>query len=470
MTGNWWLKNSPGFTKMRDPESGSFITRNKRDILRTIIILAVLARIASALYQGNEVEALPGVADQISYHRLSIRVLEGHGFSFDVGWWPATPAGQPTAHWSYLYVLFISGVYALFGPNPIAARVIQAVLAGVLQPLLVCRIGSRLFGLRVGLISAAFSAAYAYFVFYGGALMTESFYMVAILWILDIATTMTSRIDRQAGTKEVLSWLLLGLACASAVLLRQVFLLLVPVVLLWLAWELVYLKRLLSGRQILVRFAAATTVLAGCIAPWTFRNYRAFDTFVLLNTNSGFAFFWGNHPIHGTSFIPILDSATYGSLIPPELRGLNEAEMDKALLKQGLDFVRQDPVRYLRLSASRIREYFKFWPSGDSSTISNLTRILSSGVFLPLAAGGQLLLLFSYVKDKGRSFRSSIPGTSLLLIIGALYTLLHVMTWTLVRYRLPVDAVFMPFAALSIVAGYDYLTNKMSTRCPENHS
>ena len=44
----------------------------------------------------------------------------------------------------------------------------------------------------------------------------------------------------------------------------------------------------------------STIVLVLLIFPWTIRNQKAFGTFVLLNTNSGFAFFWGNHPIYAT--------------------------------------------------------------------------------------------------------------------------------------------------------------------------
>ena len=92
-----------------------------RRVLRILLLLAVVLRVGSAIYQGKEIKALPGVADQFSYHELSLRVLAGHGFSFGTGWWPATPAGQPTAHWSFLYVLYLSGIYSVFGANPIAA-------------------------------------------------------------------------------------------------------------------------------------------------------------------------------------------------------------------------------------------------------------------------------------------------------------------------------------------------------------
>ncbi len=431
--------------------------------LWAILLLAVAARIASALYQGNEVVPLSGAADQVSYHELSRRVLEGHGFSFGTGWWPATAAGEPTAHWSYVYVLYLTGVYALFGIHPIAARLIQAVLTGILQPLLSWSIGRRLFGPRSGLVAAALTSFYPYFVFYGGALMTESLYIVAILWILDISIAMTGASSGSYRVAGMRAWIFLGLACGMAVLLRQVFLLLVPAVLVWIAWRLLRFNRSLSARQAVCRFALSIAVLLACIAPWTIRNYKAFGTFVLLNTNSGFAFFWGNHPVHGTDFIPILPSERYGALIPEELRGLNEAEMDNALRQRGFDFIREDPRRYLLLSLSRAREYFKFWPEAGSSSGSNRARMLSFGLILPLTLWGMLRLVISRFREKETCADSVIPGASLLVLTGGLYTLLHLMTWTLIRYRLPVDAMFMPFAALGAVFIYDALYRRGNT-------
>ena len=132
------------------------VSRLRRRILIAILFGSVLVRVLAALYLGNSVEVLPGTFDQVSYHNLALRVLSGHGFTFGEVWWPITAANAPTAHWSYLYVLFLAGVYALFGAYPIAARLIQAILVGVLQPLLTYRIGRRLFGKRVGIVSAVF--------------------------------------------------------------------------------------------------------------------------------------------------------------------------------------------------------------------------------------------------------------------------------------------------------------------------
>ena len=460
--------------------------------LWAIIVLGVIARIVSAIYQRNTVVAMPGVFDQISYHKLALRVLEGNGFSFDTGWWPATPANQPTAHWSFLYVLFLAAIYFVTGPIPLAARLIQAILTGILIPLLSWRIGRRLFGPKVGIVSAALSAFYVYFIYYAGALVTESFFILAVLWVLDIATALVDPSHRYFGGKKLKPWLFLGLAFASATLFRQAYLLLVPFVLAWIAWQLCWPTSTesppLGGNKryepsgvggftkmvlpLLGHIALTVLIVFALIIPWTVRNYRVFGQFVLLNTNAGFAFFWGNHPIHGTGFIPLLpgNGSTYGNLIPEELRGFNEARLDRALLLRGLAFVREDPARYLLLCLSRVKEYFKFWPSPSSGILSNWARVLSFGVCLPFLLYGLLMAIMSVASEGRHSHQQSNSGVILLLLVSCLYSLIHLMTWTLVRYRLPVDAMTMPFTAFAIAYVFDRFFGVAQTTNVPHHS
>jgi 4-amino-4-deoxy-L-arabinose transferase-like glycosyltransferase len=429
-----------------------------------IAAVSVILRIGAALALGDGIAELPGVYDQVSYDSLARQVLAGQGFTFASTWWPATGAGEPTAHWSFLYTLYLAGSYALFGEHPLAARLIQAVVAGVLYPWLAWRIGRRLFGEPSGLAAAGLAAVYGYFVYYAGALVTETLYILAVLCALDLAlgiaqapATMPQprsfwlhRAGRAAGP-----WLLLGLALGIAALLRQLVLLLVPALFVWLLWATAGRRAALGGldarrswRPMVCGFLLTSIIIGLLILPWTLRNYEAFGRFVLLNTNAGYAFFWANHPIHGTDFVAILPSGTYQRLIPPELRGLNEAALDQALLKEGIRFVMDDPSRYALLSLSRVKDYFQFWPSAESSSVSNLVRLLSFGIYLPLMLYGVILAALRH-----RSFRASgaWSGVVLLYTFVAVYSLIHLLSWALIRYRLPVDAALMPFAGLAVV-------------------
>jgi hypothetical protein len=118
----------------------------------------------------------------------------------------------------------------------------------------------------------------------------------------------------------------------------------------------------------------------------------------------------------------------------------NEAQWDRALMARGIEFVLQEPGRYILLSLSRTADYLLFWPLGESSTINNIGRVLSFGLFLPFMLYGLWISL-----QDNRRFH-------LLYLFIAFYSLMHLLTWSMVRYRLPVDAVLVVFAALGLVS------------------
>lgn len=399
-----------------------------------ILTVSVLLRVVAAFYFGNVVVDLPGTFDQLSYHTLATRLVDGHGFTFAERWWPVTPANTPTAHWSYLYTLFVAGVYKVVGVNPLVVRLLQGVAVGLLQPWLAYKIGRKLFNHNTGLFSALLTAVYIYFFYYAATLMTEPFYITAILGILYLLMEV-----RDAEPHQIRRLTLgLGVLVGTAVLLRQLFLLVVPFLFIWMMFSR-WRTRREWGLQITAGAALITILM---IAPFTLFNYGQFGRFVLLNTNAGFAFFWGNHPVYGTQFHSILppELGTYQELIPRELWDLSEAELENELLGRGLGFIAAEPDRYLRLSLSRIAPYFKFWPAADSSLISNVSRTLSFGVTLPFMVAGIWLALRKRLT----------PDAGLLLLFAVLYSLIHILTWTLIRYRLPVDAVLLIFAGYAL--------------------
>ena len=405
---------------------------DERRWLWLILALSVLARVAVALYLGNVVDAPPLLTDQRSYHALGERLLGGHGYSFDRQWYPFTLADTPTAHWSFLYPLFVAAVYGVFGPHPLAVRLVQAVLGGWLVPWMVYRLARRTFPSRqwTPLWGAAVAAGYPYLVLYAATLMTETFYITLLLWSLTLSMDLGAAL--RAG--EPLSWprwLGLGLVLGLATLMRQSILPWLPFLFLWLLWQ---------GRaKSQIRPTIQGLVLAGLgvfalVLPWTIRNHAVYGRFLLLNSNTGYAMYSAQHPMHGTRF-----SEFVAAPLPEGLSWGNEAAMDSELLRMGIQFVIAEPGRYLLLCLSRLRAFVEFWPNPDSSTLHNLGRIASFGLALPLMLYGLTLGL------KRRVF-----GSVACLILGfvLVYSVMHIMTWAMVRYRLPVDAALLPLAAL----------------------
>ena len=411
-----------------------------RRILLGILVVSVALRVAVALYLGDVVDAPPLLTDQRSYHALGTRLTGGHGFSFDRPWYPFTPAETPTAHWSFLYSLYVAAVYAFLGVHPLAVRLLGAVLGGVLLPFVLYSWSRRLFPEReeVALVAAGCAAVYAYFVLYAATLMTETFYIVAVMWSLERAAALAEAPSLgRAG--------LLGLSLGMATLLRQSILPWVVVLfawLLWVGWRSGRIRRAAGG------LLAASLVVMALVLPFTIRNLVVYDEFLLLNSNAGYAMYSAQHPVHGTSFQEFTAAP-----LPEGLSWMNEAQLDRELMRQGLSFVLDDPGRYVLLSLSRVRDYFEFWPSPDTTLLHNLGRVGSFGLFLPLMLYGLWLAVQRAGLRASRQAWAQFATTPLalaLLFVG-LYSLLHILTWAMPRYRLPADAVALPFAALGLV-------------------
>lgn len=394
-----------------------------------IIALAWLLRLPVALFMGDEVTSLPGINDQISYNALAQSLLHGDGFQFDKNWYPFTPANTPTAHWSFIYPLFLAGVYLIVGYHPLAARLLQGFAAAALLCWLVYDLGRRLSGdERVGLVGAALTAVYGYFIYYHMALMTESFFMIMVLWSLKIGLDL-----KEVETATWRQWIGLGLIIGIGALLRQTILFFAPFLLVWIAWER-------WGRIRLWRLAIPLMIAGAMILPWTIRNWIVYETFLPLNSNSGYALFASTHPRLGADW----RNEDIVVPVPEEYAGLNEAQLNQALSDEAIDFVLADPGRYLLLTLDKSLEYFKFWPSPTSHPLSNLVRVFSFGLYLPFMVAG-LILSFS-------RWRAYLP----LYLFYLIHTGLHLLSWPAPRYRLTPDAVVMPLAALALVSLWDW--------------
>ena len=444
--------------------------------LLSILAFSVVVRIAVALYLGDIVDAPPLLTDQRSYHALGARLVSGHGFSFDVGWYPFTPPDTPTAHWSFLYSLFVAAIYGVFGVHPLAVRVVQAVLGGLLLPWMMYRFTLRLFegpvGLpgpdgaaqndslpfafahrqKVALLAAGFGAVYAYFILYAATLMTETFFIVVLLWSLERALAVRSQLSTGSRLDAGLI-LTFGLSLGIAALLRQSILPWLVVLFAWLLWAG---WRSGQSRRALMAILVATVSLAILILPFTLRNYRVYDTFLLLNSNAGYAMYSAQHPMQGTNFQEFAAVP-----VPDDLAGRNEARLDRELMRRGIGFILAEPGRYLLLSLSRVGDYFEFWPAKGTTRLHNLGRVGSFALFLPFMVYGIYLSLRA--ADPGRTWAGwvefSTSPLALVLLFVTFYSLLHILTWAMPRYRLPVDAVALSFAALAITSLIERLSH-----------
>ena len=117
-------------------------------------------------------------------------------------------------------------------------------------------------------------------------------------------------------------------------------------VVMWLLLNLPVLRPArLTGQQRgnLARLFLVPGVVIACILPWTIRNAIVYGDFLLLNSNTGYAMYSAQHPMHGASF------REYNAAPLPEgLGDLNEAQLDKELMARGIGFILDDPAMNFR--------------------------------------------------------------------------------------------------------------------------
>ena len=399
-----------GLHKMNLPHD----TFTKHQRLIAIVAVALILRVAVAFLEGNSVEI---GKDEASYSILAGRLASGFGYTFPTAWYPFTPADTPTSHWSFLYTGAVSALYRLFGETPLVARLVSAVFCAVAHPIVTFHLAMQL-GLprRTAEVAAGIAAVYGYFVLFAAKIQTEALFIIAVLWVLERGLVV--------GGAERFEWrkvISFGLSLGVAALLRQSILPWLVVLfglLLWHGW------RFGRIRTIFPTLFASGLILLAFILPFTWRNYQAYGTVLLLNSNSGYALYSAQHPLHGTDF-----QEYTAAPLPTEFEpfALNEAEWEQELTRRGIEFIQAEPDRYLRLSLSRFFDYIKFWPTASSTLLFNAGRLFSFTLFLPFMLYGLRI-----------SWRDRKQYTILYAFIVT-YSLLHIFTWAMPRYRLPVD-------------------------------
>lgn len=412
-------------------------TSKVKRYLLVILFIAFLARMAMALYLGNTVSGLSGAHDEISYSMLGQRFATGHGMTFPEPWYPWIAADAPQSYYSFTISLYLAGIYKLFGYYPLVARVLTGIMSTFIV-WLIFLVGKRLFDVRVGLLASAIAAVYAYLIFYGVTLVTETPFTLALL----IALYLTLRM-RAGEMRGIGAWLILGIVLAVAVLLRMAVIFFIPILLLWLYYAV---RRHTSPWLV----AIPLVIIGLAVLPLTIRNYQLWQQFLLLEAQFGHVFWNGNHPEHFGNFHPYKVFP-----IPPEVLALNnDVLITNKLLRMGIQNVLDQPGNFFLLTLTRLREFFLFWPTADSTLVANVLRLLSFGLIAPFTLFGLLANL--------RRFALLTPIYLFIVVHSGIYAV----TWTMIRYRIPLDPFFILFAAYTLCVAYRVLIEARAINQP----
>ena len=375
--------------------------------------------------------------DALYHHRWALAVAAGRSFIDDAFF--RAP----------LYPYFLGALYRLLGPDPLSARLVQAVVGSAscgLVYLLARRLvaawpGGRRAADWVPRTSGLALAGYPLAVYFVGELLIPT--LLVFLVLLGLILVLRSR-ERDA------QWWLPGLVLGLAALARPNVLAFTAAVAGWLALR--YRRR--CARP-LVEFLGAVAVV---IAPVTVRNLAVSGRFVPIAWQGGTNFYIGNNPESDgvTAVLPGTRASWWGGYndvkrLAEEAAGhpLKGADIDRYWLGRGFDFWRRQPGRALALTArkawlllaglevSNNRDVYFFKRFSFLNALIFRTPVLKFpfGLVLPLAAAG--------VFAARRRWRELVP---VYLFLGA-YGLSFVVFFVSARFRMPMVPLFLILAA-----------------------
>jgi len=352
--------------------------RRGRRLILVAAAVGLIARLAFAfLYWTGK----PLTHDEREYLELAASLQTGRGFTYQ------GPAEGTSPQFGRApgYPLFLAAIGAGSTDaesTPARVKVVQA-LIGAGTVWLIAALAFRSAGPAAGVIAAALAAIYPPLVFVSAYVLSETMFaalaMSAAL-VLQMAVQRNSIASGGHQSRNALG-LAAGALVGAAILTRPAALFFLPLATLWL---------MSTRRMVLaVAFVAAA---AAAIAPWTARNLRVHDRFILVASEGGVTFWTGNHPL----------ATGEGDLAAnPELKraevefrrahsGLTGDELEPLYYRDAMTFIREQPGRWLALLARKA--FFTLVPIGPSYALHSaryrVASVASYLLLLPFAAAG----------------------------------------------------------------------------------
>jgi 4-amino-4-deoxy-L-arabinose transferase-like glycosyltransferase len=367
--------------------------------------LALLVRVAVVLWTKDR---FPPADDGTFYHVVAQRIAQGAGYTW---LWP-DGAVSYAAHYPVGYPALLGLVYALFGAQPIAAMVANAVL-GALSVFAAQRALASCATRYQALLGGLLLALHPGLVAYTPALMTEG----VSAELLVIAAWLMVRAGSGRGALSRL--VLLGVCAGVFTLVRPQLVVLAPV----LGFFSLSSDRP-RYRERLLRAALVCAVAVCVCLPWTLRNCARMDRCVFVSANGGWNLLIGSLPEADGAWSPI-----EGAAVPAECRNVfGEAEKDRCFGHAGLLRIRNHWARFLALVPRKLAITFDYFGAPGHYLHTSNAQAFGDGAKFWLGVvetvWERLVLLLAIVQAARLGTRRH-PGSLLAALPAALFALLR---------------------------------------------
>ncbi|MCF8355735.1 MAG: tetratricopeptide repeat protein [Melioribacteraceae bacterium] len=362
----------------------------------------------------------------------------------DFGGW----FGAETFFMSPAYPYILGIVFLIFGKNFIVIRLIQ-VIVSTLNIILIYFIGRNLHSKNAGYLSAVIASVYSIFIFYSGAILSETFQVFIISFLILVLTNDWKKFNYSA-------WFAVGITTGLAAVFRANILIFPLLILLWFAWKYIKSKTEFAKKGI-VGISAGIVLI---IAPVTLNNYLASGDFVPLTSNGGINFYIGNNENAVGVFVTPQQFDYYndmsGKKYAEQQMGieLSPSEASNYWYEKSVDYLTSNPVDATKLF---LKKLILFWGEGENAQSSIMddkyfAENYSSILQLPLV-NFILISIFSLIGITLNWNRK--PNHSLIILLLFAYIFATVLFFVNGRFRLGITPLLIVFASIGIINLYN---------------
>lgn len=375
-----------------------------------IFLIALAARIR-VLWQLLPAHAWVNFWPWNEPSHIAWALVSGYGYSSP---WRGTPIA-PTAQQPPIFPLLMAAIFKMTGAYSMRSLWIASILNASFSActaVLILRLGKRDFGEPTGILAAWIWSVWLYEAVISIRLWESS--LAALLLCLTLWW-----LPKLSEARSWLPWCVFGVLAGLSAHTNTTMLAIFPCFYVWL-WVNPRTRMTIPRKFIL----ASLAVFFLTLVPWTIRNYRTFHRVLPLRDNFGLELWIGNH--EGANQAQLYPKA-FPLIDPTEYNRMGEIPFMEAKLRAAMQFIREHPTEFLRLSAYR---FVYFWtdPKG-------------SWWFLPsvLAWIGTVLAL-------RRDPATTAPYALVMLVFPLVYYVTH----TFPSYRHPMEPVVLLFAAFTV--------------------
>jgi 4-amino-4-deoxy-L-arabinose transferase-like glycosyltransferase len=409
-----------------------FAERYAQQLLGLILLLALSLRIAALMDLSRTIYFDFMLWDERVYHALAVRIADG------------TYAGRGVYEFAPLFAYLMAGVYRLFSPDIFYIRLLN-ILFGVLTCWVIYGIGARLGGRKIGLLACLLAALYKPFILYSIVPLKEA---PTILLFALTAFMLLLAIEK----KGLIPSSLLGLAMGLLINVRPNAVILIPILMLLIIWN-----RYKNGdglRTITAHFGLYLLGLFIAVSPFVIRNYIVAGKFAVMTSQSGYNLYLGNNLANPDPYyrpVPFalpspVDQSVHFTIEASKRTGktMSAAEASDYWTKETFRQALAAPRAFTWKAVQKILvlvSHFEACDHYDIGFISDFTHFFKLPLFsfwfvFPL---GMATLSFRLFHDR--------KARALGLILAA-YAATLVIIFTNARYRVPMLAILIPYAAL----------------------